>query len=101
MIGDGFSQVSKYASTIHYTVRIVLTFLPVCHKNGCLVCVLARYCLPPLYPVYPVFVLQGREQMHASLIELKKGLRQMSYKNSMITFKSFFALLNLKRRGLI
>ena len=43
--------------------------------------------------------IKGREQMHSSLIELKKGLRQMSYKNSMTTFKSFFALLNLKRRG--
>ena len=45
------------------------------------------------------FLLKGREQMHAILIELKKGLRQMSYKNSMTTFRSFFALLNLKKRG--
>ena len=42
---------------------------------------------------------QGREQMHSILTNLSKSIRSMSYRNSMISLKTFFALLNLKNRG--
>ena len=48
----------------------------------------------------PGFNSQGREQMHSQLNELTKSLQQMSYLNYMTFLKVWFALQNLKNRGI-
>ena len=48
----------------------------------------------------PGFNSQGREQMHSQLNELTKSLQQMSYLNYMTFLKVWFAMQNLKNRGI-
>ena len=44
---------------------------------------------------------QGREQMHSRLTKLSSSLCQMNYNSFMIFLKVYFAITNLKNKGIL
>ena len=50
---------------------------------------------------HPLPLHQGRQQMHADLVDITDGIRQMNYRNAMYTLRTYFALTNLKSKGLM